>query len=355
MKLSDLGEFGLIRRIRKLSSGAASAAVIGIGDDAAALAVSPGHTLLVTTDLLLEDVHFDLSYTDFYSLGWKSAAVNLSDIAAMGGRPRFCLTALGIPRAIAADDILVFYRGFRDLLRLHKTELIGGDTCSSRDRLFISVTAIGEARLSRIITRSGACAGDRIFVTGTLGDSAAGLEILQMQALSDSVRRQGNKKKAVRTAAARLIERHLRPRPRINEGRMIADAGCASAMIDVSDGLSSDLYHICSESGVGADVIADSIPISKSLKSTCESRTGGAGTGLKHALNGGEDYELLFTVPPARVPKLRSLKLALTEIGTITERRTMSLLDEHGRRTTLQPKGYDHFGSRRAGRRSVQE
>ncbi len=357
MKLFDLGEFGLIRRIRKLSSGAAPSVLIGIGDDAAALNLSPGHTLLVTTDLLLEDVHFDLSYTDFYSLGWKSAAVNLSDIAAMGGTPRFCLTALGIPRGIAAEDILDFYHGFKDLLRLQQTELIGGDTCASRDRLFISVTALGEAKAARIITRSGARPGDRVFVTGTLGDSAAGLEILQKGTGPVSgTRGQRNNKRVPRTAqtaAAQLIERHLRPRPRVKEGRLIAASGCASAMIDISDGLSSDLSHLCNKSGVGADIVQDSIPVSEALKSICGARSRGKKVELMHALNGGEDYELLFTVPPARMSKLRSLKLPVKEIGKITARRTMSLLDDAGR-TRLQPKGYDHFGNIRAGRRRNQ-
>src|SRR5512135_352180 len=156
MKLSDLGEFGLISRIRKLSRQAHSSLVVGIGDDAAALEHPASHLLLATTDLLIEGVHFDLSWTDYYSLGWKSAAVNLSDIAAMGGVPRYCLTALGMPRTTSAGQALDFYRGLNSLLRRSKTVLAGGDTCSSRTGLFVSVTVLGRAKRSEMITRAGA-------------------------------------------------------------------------------------------------------------------------------------------------------------------------------------------------------
>jgi thiamine-monophosphate kinase len=333
MKLSDLGEFGLIGRIQKLAPRQSSSTLVGIGDDAAALKLSASHTLLVTTDLLLEGVHFDLSYTDFYSLGWKSAAVNLSDIAAMGGVPRFCLTALGIPGGISVEQVSGFYRGFNALARDHATELVGGDTCSSRGGLFISVTALGEAKPSRIVTRAGARPGDRIFVTGTLGDSAAGLELL-----SSSVRRQA-------AGVRSLIQKHLRPVPRVVEGGKIALSGCASAMIDLSDGLSSDLSHICEQSGVGAEIAADLIPFSTALRNL----SGKLAKPIVHfALSGGEDYELLFTVPPSKVKKLRSLTLPITEIGLITSGKTVFLVDHKGRKKPLPPSGYDHF--RRGGK-----
>src|SRR3990172_954000 len=146
MNISALGEFGLIRHIQKRFSRKAPSTVIGIGDDAAALRLSPASVLLATTDMLLEDVHFDLSFTDFYSLGWKSAAVNLSDIAAMGGVPRFCLTALGIPPHIAAERITEFYQGFHALARSHKAVLVGGDPCLSRSGLIVSITVLGETK-----------------------------------------------------------------------------------------------------------------------------------------------------------------------------------------------------------------
>jgi thiamine-monophosphate kinase len=341
MKISDLGEFGLIGRIKKLAPRNSSSTLIGIGDDAAALKLPASQTLLATTDLLIEGVHFDLAYTDFCSLGWKAAAVNLSDIAAMGGVPRYCLTALGIPVGISVEQVAEFYRGFNALLKNYATELVGGDTCSSRKGLFISVTALGEAARSRIITRAGAKPGDRIFVTGTLGDSAAGLELLESRVRShESELRSKKLKPALRTPHSALIERHLRPVPRVEWGRKIALAGCASAMIDLSDGLSSDLSRICEQSRVGADIIADRIPLSPALR-----RMSGtlARPLLRYALSGGEDYELLFTVSPVKVRKLCSLRLPVTEIGSITSGKTLSLVDPRGRKKPLPPSGYDHF------------
>ena len=238
MKISALGEFGLIRHIQKLFSRKAASTLIGIGDDAAALRLSPASVLLATTDMLLEDVHFDLSFADFYTLGWKSAAVNLSDIAAMGGIPRFCLVSLGIPPAIAVERITEFYKGFHALTRAHKASLVGGDTCLSRKGLVISITVLGEIEKTAVITRSGARPEDRVFVTGPLGDSAAGLEILKKRGKGQGA---GGRERAEN----KLIQKHLRPVPRITEGRKLALSGCANAMIDISDGLSSDLAHIC--------------------------------------------------------------------------------------------------------------
>jgi len=335
MKLSQVGEFGLINRIAKTASRTSASALVGIGDDAAALSLSASQTLLATTDVLLEDVHFDLSFTDFYSLGWKSAAVNLSDIAAMGGVPRFCLTALGIPARISVEQVLDFYRGFNALLRRHATALVGGDTCASGEGLFISVTALGEAEPRRIITRSGAQPGDLLFVTGALGDSAAGLEILKRRGVGRTVRNSG-------AGAKRLIEKHLRPVPRVSEGRKIALSGCASAMIDISDGLSSDLWHICEQSGVGAEIISDRLPISTALGKTAKNMTKHV---LHYALSGGEDYELLFTVPHSRMKKLSSLEIGATEIGIVTPGTGVFLIDGKGERTPLAPSGYDHFRS----------
>jgi len=333
MKISSLGEFGLIEQIRRTAARDAKRAKIGIGDDAAALVLSPKSALLATTDMLLEGVHFDLATTDLFSLGWKSAAVNLSDIAAMGGTPRFCLTALGIPPSLTVEDIGAFYRGVHACLKKFGAVLVGGDTCRSRTGLVISVSMLGEAEKKRIITRSGARPGDLIFVTGTLGDSAAGLEVLQ--------RKTGDRGQG--TGVRKLIEKHLRPVPRIVEGRKIAASGIASAMIDVSDGLSSDLGHICEESGVGAEIVAANIPLGAGVMSlkTLERPA------LAYALSGGEDYELLFTVRPDKLRKFRPLKLDASEIGVITRGRSMSIVGGDGRKIPIRASGYDHF---RAGR-----
>ena len=342
MKISDLGEFGLIGRIQKLAPRKSSSTLIGIGDDAAVLKLSASSTLLATTDLLLEGVHFDLSYTDFFSLGWKAAAVNLSDIAAMGGIPRFCLTALGIPTGVSVEQITEFYRGFTALLKSYRTTLVGGDTCSSRGGLFVGVTALGEIEPKRIITRAGARPGDRIFVTGTLGDSAAGLELLRKAEFG--IRNKKSASRNPKSEIQKLIARHLRPVPRVEWGRKLSLSGCASAMIDLSDGLSSDLFHICEQSGVGAEISADRIPLSDALHKLTGKL---AKPAVHYALSGGEDYELLFTVPPGKVKKLRSLKLPLTEIGLITSGKTLSLVDNRGRKKPLLPTGYDHFSRRR--------
>jgi thiamine-monophosphate kinase len=350
MRLSDLGEFGLIRAIQKLPSKRSPDTIIGIGDDAAVLKPGPATLLLATTDMLIEGVHFDLSWTDLYSLGWKSAAINLSDIAAMGGVPRFCLTSLALPTRIPVEAVLDFYRGFNTLLRVHKAIIVGGDTCSSKGGFVISVTALGEAKKRTIISRSGAKRGDRIFVTGTLGDSGAGLELLKSGVRSQGSGVRGGKgKSAIRnpqSAMRTLIERHLRPVPRVEWGRRIALSGCASSMIDVSDGLSSDLFHLCEESGAGAVLRSDAIPLSESLSKS-------AGhlhkPPLHYALSGGEDYELLFTVPLARMKTLEMLRIPVTEIGTITDGKAIYSVSNAGKKAALQPTGYDHF--KRAGYR----
>ena len=330
MKISDLGEFGLIDRIGKTTPRNAKRAPIGIGDDAAALLLSPSSTLLATTDMLIEGVHFDLTTTDLYSLGWKAAAVNLSDIAAMGGVPRFCLTALGIPPFLTVEDIGEFYRGVNACLKKFGAVLVGGDTCSSRKGFVINVTVLGEALRKVIVARSGARPGDLIYVTGTLGDSGAGLELVR------------NAECGVRSktpAVRKLIGKHLRPVPRVAEGRKLAAAGIASAMIDVSDGLSSDLGHVCEQSGVGAEVFADRIPLSKELRAAKGLKL----PPMKYALSGGEDYELLFTVPPDKIKKLSALRIAATEIGTITRVRSMRMINERGQGRPLMVSGYDHF------------
>jgi thiamine-monophosphate kinase len=342
MRISEIGEFGLIRRIGKGFSRPSSRVAVGIGDDAAALLCSPSSALLATTDMLIEGVHFDLAYTDFFSLGWKSAAANLSDIAAMGGTPRFCLAALGLPDGVAVEDVAAFYRGLTVLLRRHSTDLVGGDTCRSGKGLIVSITVLGEAGKKQMVLRSGARAGDRIFVTGTLGDSAAGLEILR--SVECGVRnREKIKNRGTRAGIKKLIERHLRPVPRVEEGRAVALSQCATAMIDVSDGLSLDLGHICEESGVGAEVHEDLIPLSPALQ--------GAGglqeRPLRYALTGGEDYELLFTVPPSKAGKLAALGIAITEIGVITRKRHIRLVGASGSRKPLVPAGYDHFRRRK--------
>ncbi len=340
MKLSNIGEFGLIRAIQKLSFQSSPDTMIGIGDDAAVLKIAPATLLLATTDMLIEGVHFDLTYTDYYSLGWKSAAINLSDIAAMGGKPRFCLTSLAIPVHISVEAVKEYYRGFTSLVRAHKTILAGGDTCSSKDGLVISVTVLGEAKKRMAVPRSGAKQGDRIFVTGTLGDSGAGLELLKQQGSGVRSQKSGVRSKDVnselRTPNSALIKRHLRPVPRVEWGMQIALSGCASSMIDVSDGLSSDLFHLCEESGVGAVLLSDALPISRSLLKSADQLHQPP---LHYVLSGGEDYELLFTVPLARMKRLEALHIPVTEIGRITAGNKMFLMNTSRKKNRITADG----------------
>ena len=336
MKISDLGEFGLIESIKKSFPGRSSRALVGIGDDAAALRISPSSALLATTDMLLEGVHFDLSFTDFYSLGWKSAAVNASDIAAMGGVPRYFLTSLGIPTGISVEEIKEFYRGFGAFTRSRSASLAGGDTCRSRRGFVVGVTALGEIRKSEVLKRSGARHGDTVFVTGTLGDAAAGLEVLQKRGKGH-----GSGKQKM-NGFKKLVQKHLRPEPRVAEGRILARSGCVSAMIDVSDGLSSDLGHICKQSGVGAEIYGESIPLSRDILKTEKTLKRSA---LVYALSGGEDYELLFTVPERKIKKYRSLRISAKPVGIITKRAGIVLVDKRGIKRPLEPGGYEHFRS----------
>ena len=326
MNLKDLGEFGFIDRIAAHSR-SGSGVALGIGDDAAAVIPTPGVQTLVTTDMLVEGVHFDLSTTGPFELGCKSLAVNLSDIAAMGGIPRFTLLSLAVPPVVPLDFLDAFIAGFTSRAEQHGVTLIGGDTCSSRSGLVISVTLMGEQQSDRIVRRSGAKSGDLIYVTGNVGDSALGLKLL----------RQGE-----RSGAA--IARHVDPLPRNEAGMILAGQGLATAMIDVSDGLAADLGHILKQSGCGATVFLNSLPLSPEYRQHM--------SGLKVdpfalALSGGEDYELLFTVQVGREEEVRglsySLGLPMTIIGEIRAEPGVDIVAPDGAPYIPTTRGFDHF------------
>jgi thiamine-monophosphate kinase len=326
MKLQDLGEFGLIERIAgRIQPG--DGVVLGIGDDAAALETSPGRLTLLTSDMLLEGVHFDLAWTDPESLGWKSLAVNLSDIAAMGAKPRHFLLSLALPPTLSLDFVDRFIQGMLTLAKRHRISLVGGDTCASRSGLVISLTLLGEQLPAKVIRRAGARPGDRVYVTGTLGDAALGLELL----------RRGERE-------GEAIRRQLAPEPRVAAGLALTESGLPTAMIDVSDGLLADLGHIAERSGVGARLELESLPLSPCYR---ERAPAVAADPWHLALAGGEDYELLFTAPPGQEKAIAALLQGfgtpVTAIGTITTERWIAVLDADGRVYPAPNPGYDHF------------
>lgn len=340
MDLAQIGEFGLIERIRRRAGLSQPSIIMGIGDDTAAVSPSPQYISLVTQDLLIEGIHFDLSYFTPYNLGKKVLSVNLSDIAAMGGIPKYFLVSLGIPKHLSIQFIDDLYQGMMDLATVYDVSLIGGDTSSCRRDLFINVTVIGEVFKEQLILRRGARSGDSIFVTGSLGDSSLGLRILQ----DHSSRDDRNKYKS-------SIEKHLSPWPRIREGRLLAERRLASAMIDISDGLLSDLRHICVESRVGAILWLEKIPLSEEYREYFKSfapQDNNELTRWKLALTGGEDYELIFTVPPKKRPVVEEFihagMLNATKIGEISQGKEGIKVTLGGDREIKFPReGYRHF------------
>ncbi len=325
MKLSRLGEFALIESIRRTTP-LGRGVRLGIGDDAAWVESKSG-SILVTSDLLIEGIHFKLEWTSLFSLGYKAVAVNLSDIAAMGGKPSYLVLALGIPSHFESSKVHEFYRGVQSLCSKTGVALVGGDTNAAKF-LIISVCVIGQAPYPPV-RRSGAKVGNDVYVTGTLGDSALGLKLLQRGAESSN-----------RRAFAYLVSRHREPTPRLTTGALIARQRLATAMIDTSDGLLQDLGHICQASGVGAQVSAAKLPLSDAYRALA------GRDGLHHVLNGGEDYELLFCARRRdrdRIEKLQKHSaIPITRIGScIPARKGITVLDASGRH--LPGKGYDHF------------
>jgi thiamine-monophosphate kinase len=327
MELSRLGEFGLIERLRRMTA-QGRGVNLGIGDDAAWVQTKSGSCLL-TADLLIEGVHFDLRWTSLYALGHKTLAVNMSDIAAMGGRPAYLLLSLGIPATFDSEDVEEFYRGVRSLALKSGVALVGGDT-SVAQSLLISACLVGQAPY-RPITRGGAQVGDDIYVTGTLGDSALGLKLLKRKS-----------PELTQLSAKFLLSRHHFPTARIRAGATLAREKLARAMIDVSDGLLQDLGHICKASRIGAIVSEEKLPLSAAYRSLA----GRDGTG--HALAGGEDYELLFCGrrrDRSRIEKLKGrIDVPITRIGICVRARDgMTLLDHKGHRIAVHARGHDHF------------
>lgn len=311
----DIGEFELIGRIAAVS--AAPEGMTGIGDDCAILPQRDGMDTLVSTDMLVEGTHFLLGDAAPSDLGWKSAVVNISDIAAMGGRPAGTFLSIAVPPGVDSAWVDKFMAGYSAACSKYGAPLLGGDTVGSPDRLCINVTVLGQCPSGTAVLRSGARPGDLVCVTGCLGDSAGGLEVI-LRGLDRS------------GPAGVLVERHYLPRPRVDEGVALAACPGVHAMMDISDGVDSDLRHILEASGVGARLDAALLPVSEELRRFC------AREGLDAAFlaaRGGEDYELLFTMDPDARPEI-----PYTVIGHIVEHPGLVWNGLVGR-----PEGFRHF------------
>jgi thiamine-monophosphate kinase len=332
MTLGELGERGLVDRIRGRLGPLAAGVRLGVGDDAAVIAW-PGGDLLLTVDTVLEDVHFRRSTSSFRDVGAKAMAVNLSDVAAMGGTPCAALVALAMPPSCAVSDIDELYTGLLDLATPHGVALVGGDTCASPGGLVLTITLAGRVE-GLPLTRSGARPGDLVLVTGSLGAATAGFHCLEHGpgAVPDE-------------ALATVRRAHHRPTPRVQEGRAIRTAGGATAMIDLSDGLATDLGHIARESRAGAVIDLDALPIAEATRTVA--RAAGADPRV-WAVSGGEDYELCFTAPPevaralaARVS--RETGTAVSVVGQmLSAAEGLTFVDRAGRPVAVRP-GFDHF------------
>jgi len=313
---------------------------VGIGDDCAVLPKDSKTDLVITTDLLVEDIDFRLEWTRAEFLGHKALAVSLSDVAAMGAKPVWAMLSIGVPESVWKTDFVdKFYDGWFDLAKKFDVELVGGDISKTPDKIVIDSIVAGETRKGRAVLRSGAKAGDLIYVTGILGGASYGLALLENgERLPEKLRNPDN------NVERRAMLKQLRPTPQTEIGQIIGAKGLATAMIDLSDGLSSDLTHLCRENKVGANIYPHSIlkfPKPKLLFSRKEEKL----TCLSNSLNGGEDFELLFTVNPKKKLRLeKELKNRyFSRIGEITANAGMIELISDKKSSILEPKGFRHF------------
>ena len=326
MKVSELGEFGLIDLLAKMiPDSQAEKPVIGIGDDTAAWR-SDASIQLATVDTMIQDVHFSLDTVTWKELGWKSLAINLSDIAAMGGVPQYALVALALPEDTEVEDVAGLYEGMIELAGQFRVGIIGGNVSRS-PVVSITITVLGDSLSNEILKRSTASPGDTIAITGYPGSAAAGLEMLTKKLQFGA------------ETATYLRSAFMRPKPRITEGQLLLKLGITTA-IDTSDGLLADLRHICEASGVSARVDVDRLPIHPAVSNNFGERA------RELALSGGEDYELLFTGSAEIVERVRAqMEYPVTAIGEITagEPGKISVVDADGNPAEINKAGWEHF------------
>ncbi len=333
MNLKDIGEFGFIKRISRGCLIRPQNVIKAIGDDAAAFIPAPGQVILVTTDLLVERIHFLRNTTSGFNLGYKALSVNLSDIAAMGGIAREAFISIAIPENCPIDFLEDLYKGMKTLAAEFDVNLLGGDTTRSKVDLIINISVVGSAFEKEILYRNTARQGDIICSTGYLGDSRAGLHLIINGIKADS-----NELKA-------LLDAHLLPKPYLQEGRFLARQGGVHAVIDVSDGLSSDIGHIAKESNVGIRLYSEKIPVSNNLEKFCAWFDFDP---VEYAFDGGEDYTLLCTISPDKVDHiaadyLKRFRNPLYQIGEITDSGEMELVLQNGQIRSFAPSSWDHF------------
>lgn len=333
MNLREIGEFGFIEELKKIYQSNNFDIIKGIGDDCAVFINEKNTAVLLTTDMLVENVHFEISTLSPKELGFKSLSVNLSDIAAMGGIPKNVLVSLAIPEKIDYEFLKDFYYGMDELINEYDLNLIGGDTNFSRSDLIINIVMTGEVEKDEVIYRNGAKINDKIFVTGYLGDSSLGLDVCLRKLKLDKYNE--NYFRNV----------HIKPKAQIKEGSVIAKSKLVNSMIDISDGLASDLMHICCQSGVGAVIFENQIPYSEFMKNVFNQKNINP---LDYALYGGEDFCLLFTVSPENKKKLCEIfqshvNTNLFEIGEVIQGNRIELVDKSGDRKVLSKSGYRHF------------
>lgn len=339
-EISELGEFGLIERIKKSIRPIRPETRTGIGDDAAVIDAGE-YNLLWTTDMLLEGIHFDLSFTPLQHLGHKAVSVNVSDIAAMNGRPTHVLISIGLSNRFSVEAVDALYEGVRAACEQYGVDLVGGDTCASRSGLILSVSAVGQADKHKTVLRSGARPKDIVCVTGDLGAAYMGLQVLQREKevfLANPQMQPGLEKYAY------MVGRQLRPIARTDVVHELLEAGVVpTSMIDVSDGLASDLLHVCHSSSTGVRIFEDKIPIDSLTYNTAalEFKLDPATC----ALNGGEDYELLFTISPPDFEKIKNHP-DIHFIGYMTEnQQERVLITKQNNVVPLQAQGWNHFRS----------
>ena len=332
MRLSELGEFGLINLIRNSSARYENSGrtpwqevLVGIGDDAAAWQ-SDNHIQLATTDTLVQDVHFNLDTISWEELGWKALAVNLSDIAAMGGIPKYALLSLALPGEVEVEDISKFINSMMHLAREFEIAIVGGNVAASPN-VVITLTIIGSSKGQNLLKRSTASFGEQIAVTGYLGSSAAGLEMLKGKAISNP-------------KISNFLRRvHFKPMPKVKEGQILIEQGVKTA-IDISDGLVADLDHICESSKVSAKINIKQVPIHPAVIANFPNYQ-------ELALCGGEDYELLFTADEATIGRVKqALNCPVTVIGAITKEKLptrVTIVDSKGNIIPYNKGGWEHF------------